>query len=196
MVWSGFNRNGTLATAWRDRRGLGTGARTQFNLYGTTSTDGGASFKKNSLLSTNPSNFSSLTRGNDFIGLAVDTNTVHVAWGDYIGNWEVFYDRHPLQDLSVVSSRATLDRWLMLNAIYPNPATGTVVVRFTLGHSDLLSIRILNLDGATIRAIAPLYFEAGVHEVTLDLKGIASAAYSCELRASDAKQIVRLIVQQ
>jgi hypothetical protein len=181
MVWCGFSPSGTLAMTWRDRRGLGTGAETEYNVYGAISSDGGATFSPNKQLSATSSSFKSLTRGNDFLGVTIDSSYAHTVWGNFTTQWEVYYDRHPLTDLAVSEHTSKLASGLSITSLFPNPASGSASLNLTLTHRSDIQIRLVNENGSISRELPDSHFESGSHTVQVNLSGLTEGAYCCEV---------------
>jgi hypothetical protein len=194
MVWCAYSPDGRLAIAWRDRRGLGTGSHTKYALYGAISKDDGLHFDPNVMLSAAPSDFISLTKGNDFIGVAVDNNALHTVWGNYSANWEVYYDRHELPNLSVTIAHTNLNSNLRLSPIFPNPASAQSTLHFSLDRSMDLSMRILSVQGALIRETAPSHYEAGEHLWNIEASSLAPGTYFLEIISPTFSERTRFVL--
>ncbi|HTA82109.1 MAG TPA: T9SS type A sorting domain-containing protein [Bacteroidia bacterium] len=82
LNWGGFAKNGTFGAVWRDRRNTSKGDSASFQIYGTTSTDGGNSYGKNFLVSDTISPPVYIERGDDFLGCAVTDSNVYALWSD------------------------------------------------------------------------------------------------------------------
>ncbi|NOZ93974.1 MAG: exo-alpha-sialidase [Acidobacteria bacterium] len=94
--WAAAGPNGSLAIVWRDRRAAGTGLDVPFEIYAAVSPDGGDHFLPNRKLSDQPSPYDRVPCCNSFLGLALDGNRLHAAWGDFRdGLWNIYYARAP-----------------------------------------------------------------------------------------------------
>ena len=82
MLW-GCSRDSIVAFFWRDRREHGAGSTVPFDIYGSVSFDGGATFLPNFEVSTQSSQFDSiLLKGNDFLDCDIGSGIIYVVWGD------------------------------------------------------------------------------------------------------------------
>jgi hypothetical protein len=92
MSWSAFSSTGKYAVTWRDRRNYGTSSQDSFEVFTAVSTDGGATFYPNYKLSSAPSPFINIQRGNDFIGVCMNSSYIFSDWCDKrTGNNEIFF---------------------------------------------------------------------------------------------------------
>lgn len=97
--WDPFiavGRNGEIVVAWYDRRN--DPANFQFDVYMTTSTNGGVNFSANTRVTDQPS---TVVVNNCYMGdynqMSVDGSAFYFAWGDNRnGNPDVYFDQHPL----------------------------------------------------------------------------------------------------
>lgn len=121
LTWGGFAANGTYAAIWRDRRNTGKGDSASFQIYGTTSINGGDSFTPNFLISDTISPPVFIEHGDDFLGCAVTDSDIYALWSDMrTGRENTFFNVTPFSTIpgSVVSVSDNLN--IKVEA-YPNP---------------------------------------------------------------------------
>jgi hypothetical protein len=96
--WAAFAPDGRLFLAWRDRRlAASVTEETTFDIFTTTSADGGRTLAANRRLSDATSVQSPpWGPGNDFIGAAAANAAGYAAWADYrTGAWAIFFGSIP-----------------------------------------------------------------------------------------------------
>lgn len=143
MSWGSFSQSGVFALAWRDRRNGSSGSTSDFEIFGSVSTDGGASFSPNVNLSSAVSPVVSMSRGNDFLGTGLTPTHLVANWCDNrTGNHEIFF-----QSVSVNSILNHLPAGAIHNyaILFPNPAGSFFQIRFTNPFSGTL--RVLSAEG-------------------------------------------------
>ena len=92
------------------------------------------------------------------------------------------YSGHELAGPNSLSSEYRLDQ------NYPNPFNPTTSVRFSLREAGTVSLKVFDLLGREIKTIVDnRHLEAGVHEATIDLPGLASGIYFCTISANQGK---------
>jgi hypothetical protein len=66
---------------------------------------------------------------------------------------------------------------IMVNTIYPNPASDQVSVPLVLPSGDEYSVllSLTDLSGKVIRTMDPVLLDGGIHELQFDLRGVASS---------------------
>lgn len=75
-----------------------------------------------------------------------------------------------------------------LDQNYPNPFNPTTSVRFSLHESGTVSLRVFDVLGREVKIIVDnRRLEAGVHEVAVDLPGLASGIYFCTIFANEGR---------
>ena len=127
MVWASYNETGNLAVTWRDRRNADTtgfwGAG--YDFYYATSTDNGATFSANQLLSSQFIDFDSIIadKGNDFMSCSYLADTLYTVWGDTrSGKMNIYFAK------TIVSIDSTVGITLLQGnvpqwSVYPTPVS-------------------------------------------------------------------------
>jgi len=127
MAWASYNEVGTLAITWRDRRNADTtgfwGAG--YDFYYATSTDNGATFSANQLLSSQFIGFDSVIadKGNDFMSCSYVADTLYTVWGDTrSGKMNIYFAK------TLVSIDSTVGITLLQGeepkwSVYPTPVS-------------------------------------------------------------------------
>jgi len=68
---------------------------------------------------------------------------------------------------------------------YPNPFNSSTKIRFTLRNSGDTKIHLYNLNGQLVNEIATGRYEAGIHEVYMDMTNYSSGTYFLKMITSD-----------
>jgi hypothetical protein len=85
-----------------------------------------------------------------------------------------------------------------LGAVYPNPASGAVTVRFAVDGAGRARLSIVDLAGRRVRTLAEGSFPAGWHSVAWNGLGgdgaeVAAGIYFCVLEAGERRESRRLL---
>lgn len=83
---------------------------------------------------------------------------------------------------------------LALSAPAPNPARGTTRVRLTLPREGRVSLELLDVTGRRVRTHDRGTLDAGTHDVTLDLRGLAPGVYRVRMTHGGIAQARALVV--
>ncbi len=79
---------------------------------------------------------------------------------------------------------------------FPQPATESIKVGFTLGTSGLVGLRLLRLDGKAVRKMEENRWHLpGYHTKELDLKGIPSGVYLLEFTKEKKRQVQKVLLR-
>ena len=149
MSWSGFSPNGTYAVAWRDRRNSGNNTDTaKTEIYTALSTNGGISFSPNFNLSSAPSPFINIQRGNDFIGVCLNNNYLFADWCDLrTGNDEIFAD----DELQVqILSIPTITQQQNNVELFPNPSSDFTTVQINDPNNSEWNFKVYDVFGKLV----------------------------------------------
>jgi len=132
MVWGAYNGQGDLVVTWRDRRQSAANGfwNAGYGFYYATSTDNGASFSANNLLSSQFIAFDSvLTQsGNDFMSCAYHGDTLCTLWGDTRNGKMNIYFAKTITSTNTSVEIAVLNDETNFLTLFPNPAENTVSV--------------------------------------------------------------------
>jgi len=184
MVWSAFGNDGKLIVAWRDRRNAAdTGFYQPFDIYAAVSMDGGINFSDNFKLNDFTSAFdSSLSlSGNDFLGIDMQNDSLHLAWSDYRnGQLEVYYTTAPVSSLLTV---AGLSRNPPLR-VYPVPASDRLNIEFNGIGVDLNSLIQFRIIASTGQESFHGTFQFTTPQNELDIQRLPNGNYWLILEAS------------
>ncbi len=87
-------------------------------------------------------------------------------------------------------------RAVALLAPYPNPTSGSVIIRFHCKTATHLSVRIFDATGREVGQVASGEFGSGMHRLTWDLRsqgqGVGSGVYFVRLSAGTFEQVERI----
>lgn len=177
--------NGAIKIGWYDRRDDVTN-NINTNYYMAISNDGGNSFTQNVLVSTAPTDFSTVGDANNNFGigeynqiLTTDNYTIPL-WVD---------GRNNNGDLNlyaafIASETASLDRIQTINqnvsleSIFPNPISNTATVKFNLNKSSPINVKIIDLKGVIIKnIIANENRQKGSDTISFNVNGIENGYY-------------------
>ena len=146
MSWSGFSSGGTFAVAWRDRRNFVNGSSSDFEIFTALSTDGGISYHPNFRLSSASSPVIPMSKGNDFLGVCINSNYIFSDWSDKrTSNHEIFFRK---ELVSTVLKTQQLFGTGFFATLYPNPAEDKLFLEFSKAIKG--EIRLNDLNGKTV----------------------------------------------
>ena len=77
----------------------------------------------------------------------------------------------------------------------PNPLEYSTSIQYTVPKAGLVSLRVVNLLGATVETLENNYKEAGKYEVVLNSQNLTSGVYFYTLQTGNIKQTKKLIVK-
>lgn len=81
-----------------------------------------------------------------------------------------------------------------LSQNYPNPFNPTTLIRYSLGESGRINLRIFDILGNEIAVLVDREETAGVHEVSFDGSNLASGVYFYNLRAGEFNETRKLML--
>lgn len=174
MSWAVFTNTGKYIVAWRDRRNTGGTSSSPFEMLTTFSFDGGASFKPNYNVSSIPSPFINIQKGNDFIGICADDNYIYSDWCDMrTGNTEIFVNKTPMTVFSVEENNANR---LKLN-VFPNPTSDNATLVFMLKEKQFLKITLTDVNGRQLKTISSQNFNEGEQKLQIATLDLSAGSY-------------------
>jgi hypothetical protein len=155
MSWGAFSPNGTYAVAWRDRRNSGNTTDTAATeIFTAISTNGGISFSQNYNLSSAPSPFINIQKGNDFIGVCMNNTNIFTDWCDLRTNNDEIFSNSELQlqilPVSEIPGQAAGAE------IFPNPCSGSTTLTIHDEKSSEWNFKVFDVSGK-------LVFEKTIH---------------------------------
>jgi hypothetical protein len=194
MCWAGFSSTGKYGVAWRDRRNTGGTSSSSFEIYGTVSTDGGATFKPNQNMSSAPSPFINIQKGNDFIGVCLDDNNLYSDWCDLrTSNTEIFFNKTPMSVLTGIADDITNEDVVM--KIYPNPTSGNATLQLHLRGPQYLKIDLADVNGNTIRMITSQMFNGQDQSVYIQTNGLSAGSYLVRVQSESGSVIASTLLK-
>ena len=79
----------------------------------------------------------------------------------------------------------------------PNPFRSHTRIRFTLGRSEAVTVRIFDVAGREVAALADnIALPAGPHELAFDGGALPSGVYLCRLDAGDSSDTRRIVLSR
>ncbi|MDP2884470.1 MAG: T9SS type A sorting domain-containing protein [Ignavibacteria bacterium] len=85
----------------------------------------------------------------------------------------------------VEDAPAPIPTTFVLSQNYPNPFNPSTKISFSLPHGSRITLRIFNVLGQLVQTVADGYYQAGLHEVTLDASSLGSGVYVYTLSSGD-----------
>jgi hypothetical protein len=82
-----------------------------------------------------------------------------------------------------------------LHAIYPNPFSSQATVRFDLPEVAEVTVRVIDVLGREVARIADGVYEAGVHQMPIQLGGLSSGTYIVRLETPTGATVTRRVVK-
>jgi len=148
LTWGSFTPNGTYGIIWRDRRHTNIGDTVPFQIYGSTSINGGISYTPNFLISDTISPFIDLERGDDFLGCAVTDSNVYALWSDMrTGKENTFFNATPFSKIPAAVISVSDNSNIKVDA-YPNPFHNqTNIVVNSIIPLQNCKLEIYSIDG-------------------------------------------------
>ena len=152
MCWGGFSPNGIFCAVWRDRRNGGTGSSANFEIYTAASLNGGQTFGPSYRISDQSSPVIPISKGNDFLGVAVTNTVLHTDWCDKrTNNTEIFTNCDSLSAIVTIKELENAPKFSLL--IFPNPTTSTIHYIINCDRAyDLAELSITDMQGKILLA--------------------------------------------
>jgi hypothetical protein len=175
MCWAAYAPNGTYGVAWRDRRNGTNNDLSNYEIFCSISLDDGASFSSNHNMSTAPSPYVNMKKGNDFLGITLTNSDMQTDWCDArSGNNEIFTQKTALSSIAGIQE-------LQLNTLglkcFPNPNTGNLNITFTLNHASRLTMSIFSVDGKYRKSLPDAEGKAGENTISLNTTTFPAGQY-------------------
>lgn len=81
-----------------------------------------------------------------------------------------------------------------LTEIYPNPASGSVTITFTLSQQGEVSLEVFDMTGRYVTTIARTVFEEASNQVTWDASEVNSGIYFLKMKAGSYSAVKRISI--
>jgi len=129
--------------------------------------------------------------------IAADGTSYYLTWRDDRRN-ETYLNMFAKKMGSFVTSVTTPDPILpsrveLYNA-YPNPFNPSTTIQFALLQRAKVTIKIYDILGRQVATLVDDTYQAGVHQVSLDARDLASGLYIYRIRSGDFTASHRLIL--
>lgn len=166
LTWASYSPTGQLAIVWRDRRLTTPGPSAPFDIYARVSQDGGNTFEPNRRLSNASSPWIALGCCNSFLGVALTSDALMSAWGDYrTTDWDIYF-----QALSITVPVDQLPKGgapeLSITETYPNPFSGSTVITYDVPSAGNVSLKMYDMLGRHYTTLVDEWQNAGRHHAT------------------------------
>ena len=196
---------GAVIVSWYDQRTNPAGTLT--NYYLACSEDGGQRFDRQFPISSQPSDFSSIGAQNSGFGVGEYTQVVSTGtyafpfWADGRGNngeVKVFAGRVSIRDgvITSLEERQEIDSGILLEEPFPNPAAGSVELKWSSPHSIQVRIFLTDPFGKVIQSWPAENFGPGFHRKRLHLEDLASGAYHLIFAAGSHCLMRKLVISR
>lgn len=194
MCWAGFSASGKYAVGWRDRRNTGGTSSSPFEVYASVSTDGGVSFKPDQNMSSSPSPFINIQKGNDFIGVCLSDNYVYADWCDSrSGNTDIFVNKSAMSVFTGVADDIVNEDVKM--KIYPNPTTGNATLQLHLRAPQYLTIDLADMNGNVIKTISSQQFNGQEPSIYIETNGLSAGSYLVRVQSDGGNVIATTLLK-
>lgn len=101
----------------------------------------------------------------------------------------------PIEDKPAVQPAAPESEFFV--KVYPNPATVTASVAFTLKSNEKVTISIYNADGKLVATpVAGKAYTSGTHTVSLPVTQLVSGSYFCRFITEKSMQLKKLVISK
>jgi hypothetical protein len=193
MCWASFSTSGKYSVAWRDRRNGSTASNSAFEIFASVSLNGGLAFSPNQLLSSAPSPFINIQKGNDFIGVAMSDSYVYQDWCDLrTGNTEIFINKKAIsQFTSIVENELTI----MDAQLFPNPSSGNTTLTFEIKKEQQVEILITDMKGRETGKSISQRLKSGKHEISLQSSALKKGTYMISVKGEKSSSSLKLIMK-
>lgn len=99
-----------------------------------------------------------------------------------------------LPTTSVNEADHNIPSQVTLEQNFPNPFNPNTTIRFSLPHSEFVTLRILNVLGKQIATLVSENLPAGTHQAVWDAQGMASGVYFYRLQAGPFSQTRKVLL--
>lgn len=96
--------------------------------------------------------------------------------------------KKPASGISEIENPASFD-------IYPNPVANKLNLEYSLPTAQSVYINIRDISGNIIQSVNKVHETKGLHHIAIDLSGIASGLYFCEIELQGTKIYRKFMVQ-
>ena len=79
-------------------------------------------------------------------------------------------------------------------AVFPNPTTSSTSISFSLPQSETVSLKIFDMNGRLINAVAEKVFAAGEHQLKWDATNVRAGIYILKMQAGNYAETKKVIV--
>jgi len=89
---------------------------------------------------------------------------------------------------------SNLPKEITLKPNYPNPFNPSTNIRFSLPHSEQVTINVYNTLGQKIETVVNRQMTAGSHSVTFNAEGLPSSVYIYRLKAGEYRESRKMLL--
>ena len=95
--------------------------------------------------------------------------------------------------LSVIEDPSVLTEFVLLNA-FPNPFNSTTRIRFTLPHSQFVSVKLFDFSGREVATLQQGNLSRGEHAMIWDATNFPTGIYFCKVETADDFLVNKLVL--
>lgn len=95
----------------------------------------------------------------------------------------------------VVSATVGGKTGYLLYQNYPNPATGTTTIQYTIPRATRVRISLLDMHGREVSVPVSGIRDAGTHAISVGTAGLAKGVYYYQLQTEDYREVKKMVVQ-
>ncbi len=192
LLWAGFDAEGNLIAAWRDRRNGSPGSYiSDYEIWAAYRHRDSLLFSENFRLSDTLIPFHDILKGsgNDFMCIRLRSDTLHAVWGDTRSSrLNIMYQKGS-PDGTVLSVQNPAGENTSPFFIFPNPARQQIYVR----GKDIRQIRLFDAEA---RLILEKHFKGQRNNLTLDLSDRGAGVYFLEIKSKAFKTLEKVILTE
>jgi hypothetical protein len=196
------NGNGVVAITWYDRRDDAANAVARY-MY-AQSMDGGRTFSRNLPVASQGMDMLRAGAANSNFGIGEYTQVLMT--DDYLlpfwsdgrrnnGNLDVYGAFIPISAATGAERLVTVAEELSLAPVLPNPAGGTVTVRYTLNAPVAMRLTLSDALGRTVRVVREGAAAAGAGRASVSVRGLARGRYFVTLTTARGIAVQPLVVE-
>jgi hypothetical protein len=186
LPWCSFDLNGDLIVGWRDRRnGGGSGYSVPSEIWGSVKRKDSTSFGANFRISDTIAQFNATyldANGNDFMNIALRSDTLYAVWGDVRTNvLNIWFERKGMNS-SVTGMVLLTDDAIPAVNIYPNPSQNILY----FSGEKVSDVLVYNMSGQLVHS-------EQLKTQQLNTSSFAKGVYSIQLHTAKGNTTQRFV---
>jgi hypothetical protein len=190
------NSEGTVVAGWFDTRSDSMNHLNDY--YIAFSKDGGQNFSQNIKVTNTSFDISILDTSmiiGEYYQILASKGYAIPFWTNWDGtDLEVYCSFVPFSGSSVVHEQQPVTDKFVITNIYPNPATTSVNVEFTISEHSEVVVSLVGASGKSVKEITDKSYTPGTYKITTDLKNTSPGVYFISIDTKFGKAIRKIIV--